>query len=155
MKYMVFVISILLIIIISLISKHLFSNSRIESISSFEFRYTTGNALNDDVLYKINCDNKCNMIIKPIGYSIYEINEIQISNEVLNKIVDVLNKYNVSRWHNFNKSDNRVLDGYSFSLSIKQKNGKSISASGYMRYPKNYKKVKNELEEIFNELNKN
>ena len=36
-----------------------------------------------------------------------------------------------------------------FLFSINMKDGKSISASGYMKWPTNYGNVKKELKEIF------
>ena len=52
----------------------------------------------------------------------------------------------------FNKSDRYVLDGNSFSLSISMNNDEYVSASGYMKWPKNYKEVKEELITFFSTI---
>ena len=44
------------------------------------------------------------------------------------------------------------LDGDSFSFSLYTEDGKSISASGYMSWPKNYGEVEKELTNIFDAL---
>ena len=72
-------------------------------------------------------------------------------NDVVNDIEDILNKYKVGKWNNFKKSDKRVLDGNSFDLCIKA-NNVHIDASGYMKWPKNYNKVKNSLNSKFKSL---
>ncbi|MDR1565046.1 MAG: hypothetical protein LBS74_08830 [Oscillospiraceae bacterium] len=53
----------------------------------------------------------------------------------LNKIITDNQIY---KWNKFNKSERNIMDGNSFSLSVTYANGKSIIASGYMKYPKNY-----------------
>ena len=58
-------------------------------------------------------------------------------------IGNILNKYNVSSWDEFNKLDKDVLDRNIFSMSIVYNNDKKISTSVYMMYPNNYKMLKN------------
>ena len=79
------------------------------------------------------------------AYTIYDAAAEFFANEVIN----ILNKYNVTSWDGFNKSDRNVLDGDSFSFSLRYDEDKEVDAHGYMRYPNNYRDVKQELIDIF------
>ncbi|MBQ3306583.1 MAG: hypothetical protein IJG68_00160 [Bacilli bacterium] len=124
---------------------------KIENIKSLEYFYTTGYYINADVRYNIECEKSCILKIKPQGKSNEEQEEYELSEETLKQIEDLLNKYQVSEWDGFNKTDSRVLDGNSFHFYVTYEDGKSISASGYMSYPKNYGIVTKELERILKE----
>lgn len=71
--------------------------------------------------------------------------------EKLSKIID---QYQLTSWNGFDKSDNSIMDGYSFSLNIYYSDGKKVKASGYMKYPKNYTKAHDALEVYFKDLTK-
>ena len=45
-----------------------------------------------------------------------------------------------------------VLDGNSFSMSITEKDDTNTSAHGYMMWPDNYHKVKEELDKLFKNI---
>ena len=45
-----------------------------------------------------------------------------------------------------------MLDGYSFSLKITYKDGQSINAHGYMKYPDNYRVASDALTDYLNTL---
>lgn len=121
---------------------------KIENIKSLEYVYTNGYFMHSDIRYNIDCEDTCILKIKELGKSMEETKEYPISREVVNQIEGLLNFYQVSQWDGFNKRDDRVLDGDSFHFSVTTEDGKSIYASGYMMYPKNYGVVTNELERI-------
>lgn len=127
-------------------------NMNIKSISYLRFFYTQGYAINSDVSYEINCDDKHTVKIKPYGKSEEEAIELVIDANTLNKIMDVLNKYKVVKWDGFNKSDRDVLDGDSFSFTLTYNDGINIYASGYMSWPENYRNVRDEFDNIFKEI---
>ena len=58
----------------------------------------------------------------------------------------------VSEVDGFKKYDKNVLDGHSFSLHLMTFNDVSVDASGYMKWPDNYGKVRGELETFFGSL---
>ena len=101
------------------------------------------------VRYELECKDKCLVTIKPNNLPEEEVFQTEVNNDVKHKIEKMLKKYHVEKWNNFNKHDPNVLDGNSFSIDISMKNGETISASGYMKWPENYGKVSNELDEIF------
>lgn len=125
---------------------------KIESISSFSFFYTNGYAINSDIRYEIDCKKECIAIIKQYGKDEDEKVEAKIDDETLNKIVEVLNRFDVLKWDRFSKSDKNVLDGDSFSMHFTYNDGKRVSANGYMVWPANYRNVRDELDNIFKEV---
>ena len=72
--------------------------------------------------------------------------------DINKEIDDVIQKYNVASWNGFNKSDDGVMDGYSFSLKVVYENGAELTASGYMKYPNNYNEATDEFSRIFEEI---
>jgi hypothetical protein len=123
-------------------------------ITYFSMFYTQGYMINSDIRYKIEYSEetgKYMVLIKPYGVS--EEDGLIIEEDGLReKIKDILVKYQVNKWHGFNKSDHDVLDGDSFSIYVKLSNDKTIEASGYMSWPDNYRNVRDEISEIFMEI---
>ena len=122
----------------------------ISSIKKLRFHYTVGYAMNAYVTYELICDDDCFLSYKLNGVSEEDTKKVPFPKKDISKIVDVLNKYNVSSWDGFDKNNKNVLDGDSFSFSLDMGNNEEIYASGYMMWPKNYREVKTELEAIFN-----
>ena len=133
------------------------SNNNISNIKHFSFSYTVGYAMNARVRYEIDYDNNdYKTSIIPNGIPDEDKLEVKIDKEVIDRIEQVLNKYNISKWNGFDKVDKNVLDGDSFSLYLRMQNDKTIEASGYMKWPEDYGKVRSELDSIFMEIyNKN
>ena len=121
----------------------------IDSIKYFRFSYSNGYMANSSQSYEINCDEKCILTLKPKYIPDDEAVEVELSKEEIDKLIEIINKYNVSKWNGFNKSDKYVLDGDSFSLSITALDNEHISAMGYMMYPKNYGEFRSEVDSMF------
>lgn len=125
----------------------------ITSIKSMHLSYSNGWSAYSYTRYDLEKkDDGYYVEIKPYGYSDDEMQEVKLSKKDINKIIEVLNKYNVVKWDGFHKSDQGVLDGDSFSFSLHTEDDIDVSASGYMRWPDNYRNVRDELGEIFNPL---
>lgn len=125
---------------------------KIKSISSFKFNYTQGYAINSDINYTINCDEKCIAKIKPYGVSYEDETVIEVNEDIVKELIKVLNDYKVINWDGFDRYVKDVLDGDSFSFYLEANNGISIHASGYMSWPNNYKKVREKIDNFFNNL---
>ncbi len=119
----------------------------IKNIKSFHFSTVDGMSMYDNTRYEIKCEDTCIEIVKPNGEQ--EERKREISQERVKELEDLLNQYKVGSWNHFEKYDKNVLDGRSFSLSIHMVSGESISAQGYMKWPKNYGEVKMALKEFF------
>jgi hypothetical protein len=153
MKKVLIAIIILIIIAIIIYSQKPKIDIKANNIKYIHYSYSTGNMIYSNVCYEIEENNgKYTLTIKPNNVPEEEKQQIEIDEDTLNEIVEILNKYNVESWNNFHKSDKNILDGNSFTFNLKTKDNKEIEASGYMKYPKNYRKVQSELESIFEKL---
>ena len=123
---------------------------KISEIKNFSFSYTQGYMINSSIRYNLEYkDDKYIATVKPYGIPDEEAREIKVSDDFVKEIEEILSKYEVNSWNGFNKSDKYVLDGDSFSCFIDFKNGESVSAHGYMSWPKNYSSVRKELDDKF------
>lgn len=149
-KAIIIGIIILLVIYISVVIFLSFfkKESKIEKLQSLRFTYSTGYHINAYVIYEINLiDGKYIASIKPTDLDDEEKKEYELSKDEVKEIINKLNEYNVINWNGFRKTNKNVLDGNSFSLYIKYSGDESISASGYMMWPKNYREVCSYLDE--------
>ena len=119
------------------------------NIVYFNYSYSQGYSANAYVRYELECNGKCILKYKPLYVSEDEYKKIEVSSEVVNKLESILNKYSVSKWDGFNGNNKNVLDGDSFHFNVKMKDGSSVSASGYMKWPKNYSEVSAEIKSLF------
>ncbi len=122
----------------------------IKDIKTLHYSYSVGYAMYANCVYDLKCEeDKCMLTIKPNGFPEEDARTYDVDDNSIKEVINILNKYEVSKWDGFQKSDKNVLDGNSFSFSLTTKDGKNISASGYMMWPDNYGIVKNELKMIF------
>jgi hypothetical protein len=152
MNKIIITIGIIVLVIVLILLLKPKKKTEINNIKSMSINYTTGTYIYADILYEIECSDKCIARFKPNGVSYEEKNEKDIDKNTIKKIENVLNKYDVIKWNGFNQNDKNVLDGNSFSVNIKYNDNKTIEAHGYMMYPKNYRDVLKEIKEIFNEI---
>lgn len=156
-KYIVLIISgvlLLLLILLILVLLLLPKDKKIENITHLRFSYTTGYHMNASVSYEINLiDDKYILKVKPTDLPEESAKEIELNKKQVEEIENKLNEYHVSRWNNFHKNNQYVLDGDSFSINIKS-NDLEISASGYMMWPNNYREVRSYLDTTLGSLYK-
>lgn len=153
MRYMITIIVIVLILGVGLTLNGLKKGKKLDEIKEFEFYYTNGTSYNSDVHYKIKCDDKCTVTIKKSGVSKENAKAILLTKDKVEKIKEISNKYDISKWNGFQKTNNNALDGDTFLLNITTEKGIKINASGYMKWPKNYNEFKKEIDIYFEELN--
>lgn len=127
----------------------------INEIKSMYFSYTNGYMVNSNVYYEIKLkDDKYIAAIKPNEVAEEDKLEIEVDKSTVNKIKKVLKENKVEKWNGFDKSNRNVMDGDSFSFNLETNSGK-INAHGYMKWPKNYSKVCNSLDNIFMDIYNN
>ena len=156
-KYLIIVITVILIgiggaLIMRNKRKPIINNDELEAsnIKSIYLTYTNGYMMNAYTRYQLIIENdKYIAKIKPYGVDENDILEIEVSKDLMEEISKVLKKYEVGKWDGFDKTDQGVLDGDSFSFSVLLNNDKDISASGYMKWPKNYGNVVGEISLLF------
>lgn len=71
--------------------------------------------------------------------------------DFLEKLKDIINKYEMNAWDGFNKSENGSTNE-TFSLRIKYADGHIIQASGKSKFPKNYEKASQELKDLLSSV---
>ena len=125
-------------------------NSQITGISSFEFSYTTGCAVNSRVEYTFKKENgSCTVTILQNGAFEEDRYKTEVPESFEAELSELLRKYRAGAWNGFDKHNRLVLDGNSFSLRAEFQNGKRLSAHGYMRWPRGYRNFRDEADELF------
>lgn len=126
---------------------------QIKDVTSFSFRYTTGDMINSSVEYTLVCENGVyTATIKPDGVSADDRKSYVVDKVFADKLSHFLRGQRVGDWNGFDKSDKHIMDGDSFSLFIEMSGETLVSARGYMKWPKNYGAVKEGIEAMFEEL---
>ena len=149
MKRKIIIVFIVLLIVILVYLFTFRKKITITDIESFHFSYTTGTAMFSTVSYDLKCESdKCTVKIKPNNAEDTKTKEIETDLKIKNEIKTILKKYQVADWNGFNKNDKHVLDGNSFYLNIIMEK-EEITASGYMKYPKNFKEFSKDIDSIF------
>ena len=87
-------------------------------MKELEYVLHDGRNMFGTIKYKIECNDKCILKTKLSGYTDEEYTEVEIDKEQMNKILEILKRYNVQKWDGFNKADKHVLDGKDFEDSF-------------------------------------
>lgn len=92
-------------------------------------------------------NTKTIMTCEDFENSIREIS-CEVDDGTLESISKLMERLNIQSWNGFSKSNDFVLDGEGFSLSVDFEDGKHIYASGSNSFPKNYSEFESEFLEI-------
>lgn len=127
----------------------------IGDITSFYYRYTTGNMSNSGVVYRLVLKNGAYTAeIKPDGVPEEEAVWFDTDKAFAGDLKEILSEHGVGKWNGFDKRNKHVMDGNSFLLEIEMETG-SISASGYMEWPKNYADFRQAVGNLFTQAMEN
>ena len=122
----------------------------IKDIKRFEFSYQTGNAMNASVMYRVTAgDDGIKATVKPNMVAEESAVTHTVTQEFVDELIAVLQKYNVGRWNGFKGNNRHVLDGKSFHLFLTNGDGDELEATGYAKFPSNYREVRDELDALF------
>ena len=157
-KYIILIVIILIIIIITLLYFLKFRKENVEvkeveikDVYSFYLSYSRGYAMNSNIRYELDFNKETNEYIakiKPYEIPEEDKKEIVVDKNKMLELEDILKKHHVGKWNGFDKTDQGVLDGDSFSLSIMMDNDR-INASGYMMWPEGYRDFIADIDEFF------
>ena len=117
-----------------------------------EFKYEFGGGWTTTYTYEIKkVDNKYSF---KATESLKDSETVlkEISKKDVEKLEDIIKKYEIDKWNGFNDSDNDIMDGTYFSLDVKYDSGSVIKAYGYMKSPDNYQEAHNALVDFLNGL---
>ena len=127
----------------------------ITSIRSFTFSFDSSTMANAYTRYEVSYDRKTGVhtaTVKPDGVPEADASVYVVDDAFLMELAAFLHENNVEKWDGFQKSDRNVMDGNGFQLSVWTHEDVSVSASGYMKWPKNYSEVKGGIIRIFGKL---
>ena len=131
----------------------LFKSIKITKIIRFSFEYSVGYAMYANEIFELeNKDGKYKAKVKLTGVPDEQATIFDVDEAFEQKLEEIIKQFEVKKWDGFNKSNKMVLDGNSFSLSIRMEDDNSISASGYMKWPKKYGEFKEKVVELFKQL---
>ena len=127
--------------------------AELRDLTYLHFSYSTGNAVNAYVTYGLTEENGAfTATVKPEGVPDEEAAAFPVDAAFVQDAEALLRKYGVGGWDGYDKSNNRVLDGNSFSLSVKTADGRRVGAHGYMSWPRHYAEVRAGLDGLFSAL---
>lgn len=124
---------------------------KIESIKTLHYSFSNGYSMNAYTVYDLECDEDCYVTVKPHGYPEDRTSKYKISEDKIDELIKVFNDNKVLSWDGYHKNNKYVLDGDSFSFSLTTKEGLSVSASGYMKWPDNYFTVQSAIEKLLSD----
>ena len=128
--------------------------AEIGTIETFSFRQTAGAMMYASTYYGFARadDGSCTATIKPAGVPDEQAQVFTVDEDFARALESVLREHEVGRWNGFHKSNSRVSDGRSFSLSVQMQDGTTIEAGGYMKFPKNYAPAADAVAALFEAL---
>lgn len=144
----VVVATIIIVLMLGVVCFYYLRDYEVGTFKSFYYSSASGWSIYDNVWYDIKCDDKCIAKVKPAGIPDEEARTYTLSNDEVDKINNIFEKYHVKSWNGFNKSDSGVLDGTSFTFELQISDNQSVKASGYMKFPSHYHDVIGELEDV-------
>ncbi|MBR3116773.1 MAG: hypothetical protein IKF36_02735 [Bacilli bacterium] len=140
-------IGVLLVAIISILAIVLIpKNKEYGDIESFTYNFGSGEGSYYE--FNINIEND-KYIFTGKGYSSSDLNiKKELSTSDMKELSNIIKDNNITSWDGFDREKKDILDGDSFKLIVKYKNGEKIVANGYMLYPDNYREASKKLEEF-------
>ena len=128
-------------------------NVRSGSITSFLFNrgYGLGGAIECTLTKR---GNSATLKYDYYGYNPDEDKHVEktIDAKYLDELAGIISKNDVAKWDGFDESEDGVLDGSGFTLKIEYDDGETIDVHGYMKYPDDYEKVEDALDEFLHKL---
>lgn len=127
----------------------------IKDIKNFSFSYGGGSMKDSGTTYQLEWnDGVHTAIVKESGVALEDAPRIAVDEAFVKELETFLRENQVEKWNGFSKSNKHVMDGSGFSLSLSTMDKQFVSASGYMKYPKNFDTVRDGISSIFSKLEK-
>lgn len=133
----------------------LFSRSpQISGITHFSYAVFGGMTVDYGYDYSADLvDGKVIVKHRPNGEPEENTITLETDASFMDELRAIIEKYKLNKWDGFHGNNKfNVTDGDYFSLRVEMDNGQTISAGGYMAYPKNYSAATSEIVELFDTL---
>jgi len=147
-KKVIMVLGIVLIILLAiLLIFTIYKNTKSYDGEIVGIEYSYGGLSGKYKEYKIYIENgKTYIVGKGLSGEKFNINK-QVRASVLEDISEIIEDNEIYKWYGFDESAEGVLDGYSFTLTVKYRDGREERAHGYVKKPDNYKEGHEALSE--------
>ncbi len=125
------------------------------SFTGFHLSNSDGSYMNAGYSYDAELeDGKVLVTVRLDGMPQEEADERKIETDIsfMKKLEELSESYGIKKWNGFSRSDQNVLDGYGFGLTVIMDNGEILSAHGYMAWPDNYREYSSEVRAHFMQL---
>ncbi len=123
-------------------------------VDTFYYAYH-GSIGGDSYSYSVNAeDGKHFFVYESMLYPDYGELTREVDGAFLDQLTQLYKDCHLAAWDGFNKTDEYVLDGSGFSLSIAFKDGQSLCASGSNCTPDGYNDFRKKMDELFSPLKK-
>ncbi len=119
------------------------------------FSYTQqGSSLDSCISYEVyrRVDDGLPHMILSFKKGTLPVMEVIMDQKALEGLADRIRELGLASWNGFRRNNRNALDGYGFGLSVSYPDGRSISASGYNAFPRDYGKRTGELCRYLNGL---
>ena len=127
--------------------------ARITSLESLSYRFTDNmSRYGAGSLEIVQKNGAYTATVKLVGEPDESAKTVALTPEKVLAVEELLKKYDVGSWNGFDRNNKNVLDGRSFSISVRMTEGQEIYARGYMKWPKNYSEVAGTLQALMREL---
>lgn len=124
----------------------------IGEINSFSYSYSCGNTVYANVQYSLRLEDGTYIAaVKPAHEPPEAVRTYLVSESFVQELRQLLIDNEVGKWNGFDKRSRTVMDGDGFDLFIYMEDDTCLSASGYMKWPKNYSAVRDGLDRLFSE----
>jgi len=116
-----------------------------------DFSYSFGSYFMGDWSYHIY-EEGGKVFIAAEGFNGVQLDTIaEVPEGTLGEIMKIIDDYDIMSWNGFAKYDKNTPDGYGFGLAAEYERG-SLTASGYLRYPRKYESGHEALAEYLEKL---
>ena len=116
----------------------------------------TGRKLSTFSVYRYGeiCYDSYSIFLDEDGYhiSVNDEESQSMDEETVQKLMEVIEAYNVSSWDGFDETNENVLDGEGFSLEIGFTDGTSVKALGDNAFPDQYADAMGEMWDILSHI---
>ena len=116
-------------------------------VESFSYE-TIGTAMGSETTFSIVREGDGFAVTQSSGGG-HTVRTAHVGRENAKQATDILREYNALSWDGYAKSDPRVLDGTTFTLSVAFDDGTTISAWGTNSYPKGLSAAVREIKDLF------
>lgn len=121
-------------------------------INTFYYSYNASIGGDSYSYSVIEEDDKHFFVFESMLYPEYGEMKREVAESFLDQLTQLYQEYHLASWNGFHQSNEYVLDGDGFSLTINLQDGASLTAGGTNSYPEGYRDFREKMEELFSPM---